>query len=176
MARKKLYFAYGMNMEQIMMHARCRTSEPVSKAILPDYRLVFNGVANVQPKQSSMVRGALYKIGPKDEAALDTLEGFPTLYEKKTVTVVDDTGKRVKAMMYIMNKKRRGRRVANPPTDFYYDMIAQGYEQWGHSDVPLKKARDRSERMATERRERNREDWGRNGNGQFLQGALGFGS
>ena len=80
--RTRLYMAYGSNMNLEQMADRCRTAEVVGKGILKNYELLFRGarhgaVATVEPREGSSVPVVLWKIGARDEVALDCYEGYP---------------------------------------------------------------------------------------------------
>jgi gamma-glutamylcyclotransferase (GGCT)/AIG2-like uncharacterized protein YtfP len=82
-----LYFAYGSNLDQRQMRARCPGSRHVGRALLEGHRLVFTrwsearkgGVASLLPAPDQEVWGALYDITEKDLAALDAAEGYDPL-------------------------------------------------------------------------------------------------
>ena len=57
-----LYAAYGSNLHEKQMLARCPRAERVSVIMLPDYRLVFRGVADVEECEGSEVPVGLWSI------------------------------------------------------------------------------------------------------------------
>ena len=80
--KNKLYIAYGSNLNLPQMAGRCPTAKVVGASEIKDYALVFRGgrhgaVATIEPCEGSSVPVLLWKITPKDEAALDIYEGFP---------------------------------------------------------------------------------------------------
>lgn len=128
---KRIYLAYGSNMNLEQMALRCPTAKLLGHAVLKDWRLLFRGtdgnaVATIEPEHGSEVPAVLWELEPEDEAALDRYEGFPHLYRKETVEVFFK-GKHVRAMAYIMNPGwKLGR-----PGNRYYNVIKQGYESAG---------------------------------------------
>ena len=128
---KKLYLAYGSNLNIRQMSFRCPAANPIGISALEDHRLLFKGahggaVATVEPCAGHNVPVLLWEITAADEAALDRYEGFPFLYRKETVTVKLH-GKAVSAMLYIMND---GKDI-NLPGGYYYNIIRQGYRDCG---------------------------------------------
>ena len=102
--KNKLYIAYGSNLNLPQMAQRCPTAKVVGASEIKDYALVFRGgrngaVATIEPCEGSSVPVLLWKITPKDEAALDIYEGFPRFYDKQTIELPLD-GKTVSAMTF----------------------------------------------------------------------------
>ncbi len=137
---KKLYLAYGSNLNLEQMAHRCPTAKPVGATFLKDYRLLFRGgyggsVATVEPLKGKTVPCLLWEITPADEAALDRYEGFPFLYRKETVKVKHGR-KSVDTMVYIMNDERS----PGAPSCYYYSVILEGYKSAGFDIGILKQA------------------------------------
>ena len=130
-----IYLAYGSNLHIEQMQRRCPTAEVLGTSTLHGYRLVFNGVATIEPDPDRSVPVLLWDIKPADEIPLDRYEGYPRLYRRETVQVELD-GRTVDAMVYIMNSDG----IA-PPSPYYYDVIRQGYEMNGLDISVLKQAR-----------------------------------
>lgn len=141
MSRKpRLYIAYGSNLNLPQMAFRCPTAEVVGASELKDYELLFRGgrrgaVATVEPKEGSAVPVLLWKIKPKDEEALDRYEGYPRFYDKQMMDVELD-GSTVSAMVYIMTPGHE----FGIPSDYYADVIWQGYESAGFDTQILEDA------------------------------------
>ena len=121
--REKLYIAYGSNINLKQMAHRCPTAKVVGTAMLHNWRLAFYSVATVERYRGGKVPVLLWKITPQDERALDRYEGYPHLYRKETLRVTVN-GKRVYAMIYIMNVKKRHYSL---PSDSYLETIHRGY-------------------------------------------------
>ena len=129
-----IYLAYGSNMHIEHMEHRCPTARLLGTSTLKGYRLVFNGVATVEPDPDRSVPVVLWDIKEADEHNLDIYEGYPRLYRKETVQV-ELNGKTVDAMVYIMNSKG-----VRPPGDFYYNVIREGYKANLLDTAPLEQA------------------------------------
>ena len=128
--QQTLYFAYGANLNVNGMIYRCPGFEPISPAVLPDYRFAFKGVADIEPACGENVYGALYRLTPKHMKALDRFEGFPNLYIKKQVLIRIIDGLEPKcfteATVYIM----RNGNYYTQPSDSYLNTILAGCKQW----------------------------------------------
>jgi gamma-glutamylcyclotransferase (GGCT)/AIG2-like uncharacterized protein YtfP len=135
-----IYAAYGSKLNLEQMAQRCPNATILGTGELVGYRLLFRGgsygaVATVEPKKGESVPVLLWDITPRDEAALDRYEGWPTLYRKETGIVICD-GEPVEAMIYIMNEGR----ALGMPSDNYYYTIAEGYDSAGFDIKVLSRA------------------------------------
>ena len=135
--KKRIYLAYGSNLNTEQMSMRCPTAKVMGAAVLKDYRLVFREVASVEPHKGAETPVLLWTIKPLDELALDRYEGYPHLYRKETVEVELD-GEIVEAMVYIMNPVR----PYATPNPYYYTTILEGYKEFGFDAQYLKDAVD----------------------------------
>lgn len=142
--KKRLYVAYGSNLNLEQMERRCPTAKVVGTAELKDHELLFRGssdsaVATVEPKEGASVPVLLWDIQPGDEKALDRYEGFPRLYGKEDMSV--DMGDRtVEAMVYVMTPGRE----PGLPSELYYGIIQEGYRSAGFDPSVLEAAVQRS--------------------------------
>lgn len=138
--KKKLYIAYGSNLNLKQMAQRCPTAKPVGTSMLKNYKLIFNGghggaVASVAPCKGESVPVLVWEITKDDETALDRYEGYPFLYRKETVKVRLNN-KHTNAMVYIMNEGR----PFGTPSVYYYSTILEGYKSAGFNIDILRKA------------------------------------
>lgn len=145
--KSKLYIAYGSNLNLPQMAHRCPSAKVVGTSEIKDYALVFRGgqngaVATVEPCEGSSVPVLLWKITPKDEAALDLYEGFPRFYDKEMMELPLD-GQTVSAMVYVMTPGHR----LGYPSDYYYNTIREGYETAGFDTAVLEQAVDYTEQL-----------------------------
>lgn len=137
--KKRYYMAYGSNMNQAQMAQRCPTAKIVGTTVIKGYRLRFNGVATIEPKNGGIVPVVVWELQERDERNLDIYEGYPRFYAKQEMAV-ELNGKRIKAMVYVMTP---GRAEAEP-TMGYYNAIAKGYKDAGINDRPLIEAYQRA--------------------------------
>ena len=151
MKRKEIfYIAYGSNLNLPQMAFRCPTAEVAGKSELKGYELLFRGgrrgtFATVEPKDGSSVPVLLWKIQETDEAALDYYEGYPHLYEKQMMEVELD-GKPVSAMVYLMTPGHE----FGIPSDYYADVIREGYETAGFDLQILEAGIDHAYELASQ--------------------------
>lgn len=158
--KNKLYIAYGSNLNLPQMAQRCPTAKVVGASEVKDYALLFRGgrkgaVATIEPQEGVSVPVLLWEITPKDEAALDMYEGYPSLYEKRTLDLeLDD--KSVSAMVYVMTPGHQ----LGFPSDYYYDVIMEGYKTAGFDTDVLGAAVDRTEKMMADEPKPEQFDFG----------------
>jgi gamma-glutamylcyclotransferase (GGCT)/AIG2-like uncharacterized protein YtfP len=123
---KPIYLAYGSNLNKQQMKWRCPNAECLGKVMLPNYRLVFRGVADIIPAKGFHCPVGLWRITDDCEVSLDQYEGYPRLYRKEYFA--NKEGQQF--MAYVMN--RDGLAM---PSKGYYDSIANGYDDF---DIDLK--------------------------------------
>ena len=124
-----LYLAYGSNLNKSQMAMRCPQAKPLGAIYLPSWRLVFRGVADIEPApRDEMVPAGIWEITPECEKALDHYEGWPRLYRKEKICGM---------MTYLMNSNGYAQ-----PSDFYLGIIQQGYRDFGLDATELYYARD----------------------------------
>ena len=143
---RKLYFAYGANTNLYAMAERCPRARRIDTAILRGYALVFRNVADITRNANGTVSGAVWNITPHCEKALDLYEGFPHLYTKKTVSLTLEEETEIEAMVYVMREESS----IEPPSQGYYEVIAQGYRDFGISLMQLTSAVERAKRVYNE--------------------------
>lgn len=128
---KKLYIAYGSNMDEEQMAFRCPTAKLLGQSEVEGYQLLFKGsltgaYATIEPKNGSRVPVLIWEIGERDEARLDCYEGYPTFYYKNELSILLK-GKQRKAMVYIMDEGRR----LGEPSNYYYEVLEKAYQKFG---------------------------------------------
>jgi gamma-glutamylcyclotransferase (GGCT)/AIG2-like uncharacterized protein YtfP len=108
-----LYFAYGANMERAAMRGRCPGATALGTAMLRGWRYVIaDGYGSVAPAPGGRVFGVLWRLTPRDLAALNIFESLDSgLYRRATLTV-EIGGARARALVYV--GRRRGKRRAMP--------------------------------------------------------------
>lgn len=115
-----LHFAYGSNMNRMMMGWRCPTAQFEGCAVLPGHRFIImrHGMATVVPARGAVVYGVLWRLTPRDLAALNAYESIDTgLYRAVTRVVVAER-RRVSALVYEAGNRVRGR-----PKSGYMDVV-----------------------------------------------------
>jgi hypothetical protein len=121
-----LYFAYGANMERSAMRKRCPGATALGPARLAGWRYVIaDGYGSVAPARGMCVYGVLWRLTPRDLAALNAFESLDSgLYRRMFLTVEAATG-RVRALIYI--GRRRGKRKPMPG---YQERLVAAAQDW----------------------------------------------
>ena len=142
--KRKLYIAYGSNMDEENMDYRCADATLVGTSKVYGYRLLFKGsqtgfYATIEKDEGSYVPVLIWAISQEDEECLDIYEGYPRFYYKKNLKV-EIKGKKRWAMVYIMDKKRK----LGLPKSYYYGLLDKAYDKFGFDKKILRKALDDS--------------------------------
>ena len=129
--KKKIYVAYGSNMDLVQMAHRCPQAELLGQGMMKDWQLLFKGsqtgsYATIERKSGREVPVLLWAISKADEKRLDIYEGYPSFCYKKIVEVQTESGP-VSGMVYIMHEERN----LGIPTVQYYSVLVQAYENFG---------------------------------------------
>lgn len=137
---KRLYVAYGRNLNILQMKQRCPTAKLCGTGTVENYQLQFKGrpqsaFATISPKEGSSVPVAVWELQPRDERALDRYEGYPSHYFKQDIPVQLD-GKEVVGMAYIMDLEMDH----GLPSLAYYQTVQEGYEDCGLDVSVLERA------------------------------------
>ena len=122
-----LTFAYGSNMDRVLMRANCPSAVPLGTATLDGYRFIIAacGYASIAPHAGSQVHGVVWRLTPRDGTALDHYESVETgLYDKHMLTVRTKMGRRT-ALTYIAGEAGEGR--AKPR---YMDLVLAAARDW----------------------------------------------
>jgi len=123
-----LHFAYGSNMCAALMRRRCPGARLEGRACLPGYRFVIlrSGYASVVPAPGSSVHGLLWRLTPRDVAALNVYENLAGgLYRAVTMAVVSHRRRRA-ALVYMGSDSTLGR-----PRPGYLDIVTQAARDAG---------------------------------------------
>lgn len=130
--KKKLYIAYGSNLNLKQMKYRCPTAKLLGIGVVENYELQFKGMphcsyATIAPCVGKSVPVALWELQPRDEKLLDRYEGYPSHYFKQDLPVKLNNGSELTAMVYIMNLQQQFGLLSAS----YYDTVSQGYKDCG---------------------------------------------
>lgn len=133
---KRLYIAYGSNLNLRQMEYRCRTAKVYGKGMLKDYKLLFKGSKDnayltIEEKAGEELPVVIWDIKADDEKELDRYEGYSSFYYKENIPVELETGEIVTAMVYIMTNKIKDRIELNLPSKSYLEAVKEGYESFG---------------------------------------------
>lgn len=128
---RKLYIAYGSNMDEKQMAKRCPTARLLGTSEIKDYRLLFKGsktgaYATIEAQKGGRVPVLIWEIGEQDERNLDRYEGYPVFYHKKEIEV-QLVGERKNAMAYVMDEDGE----LGVPSARYYNVLENAYWKFG---------------------------------------------
>ena len=89
---KRLYIAYGSNLNVRQMKTRCPNAKILGTAKMKGWELLFKGSKSgsyltIEKKENGIVPVVIWEVSESDEKALDRYEGYPTFYYKKDIKV-----------------------------------------------------------------------------------------
>lgn len=132
------YLAYGSNLSQERLAARCPDAVPVGTTKIQGYRLLFKKsgsgfYATIEQDANCFVPAAVYKISEYDEALLNRFEGYPKYYYKRRFMLPVRTlaGGRLRGLKQCMAYVLHEERLLGEPSMDYYRILDIGYETWG---------------------------------------------
>jgi hypothetical protein len=113
-----LYFAYGSNLDVPQMNYRCPKAEPLGAAYFPNWKLVFRGVADIEPEDGAMLPVGIWDVTDDCLIALDRYEGVSSgLYRRVFINGM---------LTYRMNNNG-----ISAPSNNYFNSILRGYDDFG---------------------------------------------
>ncbi|MFL4984302.1 MAG: gamma-glutamylcyclotransferase family protein [Xanthobacteraceae bacterium] len=121
-----LHFAYGSNMDRALMLRRCPTAEAIGPARLDHWRFIVtrDGYASIVPAPGEVVHGVLWRLGPRDLAAVNAYESIDSgLYRRRMLPVRRDG--LMRALAYVARERRAGR-----PRPGYQDVVVAAARAW----------------------------------------------
>jgi gamma-glutamylcyclotransferase (GGCT)/AIG2-like uncharacterized protein YtfP len=138
-------FAYGSNLNEKQMRARCPSAARVTRAVLPNHALVFVGysarwggaVASLQRKRGTRVPGLVYRVTELDLLRLDGFEGHPFAYLRQRKGVVTPRGWRFRVHTYFQPESAV--RLLGPSLR-YVETIWKAYARLGFDRALLMRA------------------------------------
>ena len=138
--KKKIYIAYGSNMDLEQMRYRCPNAKIKGTGILENWRLMFKGsltgsYATIEEEAGQNVPVVYFTITKTDEDNLDYYEGYPIFYYKREVQIKTNKGY-IEGMVYIMDESRQ----YGLPSDRYYGVLSEAYKKFGFNDNILSEA------------------------------------
>lgn len=106
-----LHFSYGSNMDRTAMARRCPAATALGRAILDDHRFLImsEGYASVQRAPGQSVHGILWRLTPRDLAALNAYEGIDSGLYSRTMMPVRLDERRVSALVYLGRSRSEGK-------------------------------------------------------------------
>ena len=139
--------AYGSNLCEARMKARCPGAEVFGTSILHGYRMLFKhsmtgAYATIEQDANCEVPVLIYKMTAADEARLDRYEGYPKYYRKQEflLPIRKPDGRRRRNRQFCIAYIMREHRTLGEPTADYFDLLDSGYRRWGFDPQILCKA------------------------------------
>jgi len=121
-----LYFAYGANMERAAMRQRCPGAQSLGLALLRGWRYVIaQGYGSVAPAPGSRVFGVLWRLTPRDLAALNAFESLDSGLYRRTMLTVESGSQRARALVYVARKGGKRR-----PMPGYQERLIAAAQDW----------------------------------------------
>ena len=121
-----IYFAYGSNTNTNQMNNRCFNGfKKISNGKLLNYEFGFDksGYANIREFNDKTVFGVIYKLTKTCLNNLDQYEGYPNVYNRKIVKVINlDTNQIIDSYVYIESQNQ----FNGIPNQSYLDIILNG--------------------------------------------------
>ena len=106
-----LYFAYGSNMSEDQMRARCSRPRFAGLGSIPGQAFIINsrGCANIIPDERRTVHGVFWELEGADLQKLDLYEGTAFgCYERKRLRFAALDGSRHAAQVYVSPDRSTG--------------------------------------------------------------------
>ena len=121
-----LYFAYGANMERDAMRLRCPGAVALGAATLAGFRYVIaRGYGIVARKAGAQVHGVLWRLTPRDYAALDLFESLDSGLYRRGYLMVEGPDGPCRALIY--RAQRGGMPRAMPG---YQERVVAAATEW----------------------------------------------
>jgi gamma-glutamylcyclotransferase (GGCT)/AIG2-like uncharacterized protein YtfP len=122
-----LHFAYGSNMSRALMGRRCPGAHALGPARLDGWRfcIMREGYASIIPAPGGAVHGVVWRLSPRDLAALNAYESLHRgLYLRRVLPV--SIGPRPRAALaYVAPGRAPGR-----PQPGYQELLVAAAREW----------------------------------------------
>jgi gamma-glutamylcyclotransferase (GGCT)/AIG2-like uncharacterized protein YtfP len=117
-----LHFAYGSNMSRAQMRPRCGAAREIGTGMLEGYRFIItaDGYASVLPAPGGIVHGLVWRLTPRDLAALDAYESLDSGLYRAVTLPVRRGGAHAPALVYVGRSRVPGR----PRPGYLEDVVA----------------------------------------------------
>jgi cation transport regulator ChaC len=122
-----LYFAYGSNMSRALMRRLCPTAKEAGTAVLEGRRFMItaDGFASIERHTGGVVHGVLWRLTPRDFAALNIYEDVGTgLYHCRRLPVRHGR-RQCNAFVYVARPRGPGK-----PRPGYLELVIAAARDW----------------------------------------------
>ena len=122
-----LHFAYGSNMSRALMHRRCPQAKALGTASISGWRFVItpDGFGSIARSAGSAVHGVLWRLTPRDLAAINAYESLDSGLYARRILPVRHGSRRVPALLYIARRRGEGR-----PRPGYMTVVIAAARDW----------------------------------------------
>ena len=130
-----LHFAYGSNMSRALMRRRCPGARALGPARLSGWRFVImrEGYASIVPAPGAAVHGIVWRLTPRDLAALNAYESLDRGLYIRRVLPVAMVGRRRPALVYVAPGRALGR-----PQPGYQELVVAAAREWNLPEAYLR--------------------------------------
>lgn len=122
-----LHFAYGSNMSRALMLRRCPHAKALGTATISGwrFRITPDGFGSITPSAGGLVHGVLWRLTPRDVAAINAYECLDSgLYVRRMLPVRH--GRRcVRALVYVARRRGEGK-----PRPGYMSVVIDAARDW----------------------------------------------
>lgn len=137
-----VYMAYGSNMDERVMEARCPGAVLLGPAVVEEMALAFRRsmsgyYATLDRREGARTPVVLWSISRKNLESLDNAEGFPECYTRTELPAWDGGEPRA-ALVYLLPESN----PAGAPNEDYRDCLLGAYERFGFDRSVLQEALD----------------------------------
>jgi gamma-glutamylcyclotransferase (GGCT)/AIG2-like uncharacterized protein YtfP len=122
-----LHFAYGSNMSRALMATRCPHARSLGIATLAGWRFVIvpEGYGSIAPCAGSVVHGVLWRLTPRDLAAINAYESLDSGLYRRRFLPVQHGASRKRALVYVARP-----RGAGTPRPGYISLVVAAAREW----------------------------------------------
>jgi gamma-glutamylcyclotransferase (GGCT)/AIG2-like uncharacterized protein YtfP len=105
-----LYFAYGSNMSRALMRPRCPSAREIGVASLAGYRFIVttDGYASIVRSPGGIVHGLVWRLAPRDLAALHAYESLDRGLYRTATLPVRIGARQAAALVYVARSRTPG--------------------------------------------------------------------
>jgi hypothetical protein len=130
-----LHFAYGSNMSTALMRQRCPSAVALGTARLAGWRFVMthDGYGSIASAAGGEVHGLLWRLRPRDLAALNAYEALDSgLYRRRMLPVIRGR-RRVGALVYLGRGHAGGK-----PKPGYQELVVAAAQEWALPEAHIR--------------------------------------
>jgi cation transport regulator ChaC len=122
-----LHFAYGSNMSPILMRRRCPHARALGVATIRGWGFVVtpDGFGSIVPRAGGVVHGVLWRLTPRDLAAINAYESLDSGLYVRRMLPVERGNRRALALVYVARRSGQGR-----PRPGYISVVTEAARAW----------------------------------------------